>query len=630
MNTECQTSPWGRRQAIENFLATLFVAVPIVAVGLNAISWLTYGTDLPCSDDWADYVEEDATSVSFGHLFAPGNDTFYPVGRALDSFAQINLRGNSVVYQLISMLLILGTILGFQWHMLRFATKDKFIASCAFVFAIFSIQPNSYWGFQNNAYIQGIPILCLCAILYLLTLDTISWRLRFFGIVASALISGLSYISGAAAEIGISAVMIGYSIKNVGSPRSHELRYAGFTLLAVGVLCILIHGSEIVFRQGGALHRADASLALPTDLNYWLFQLGKIGRALALPSTFPGVVLPIVLFVTALLIGTFAWHVARVTYFKRLEDNEFWIGLVFCSFGAATFVYLNLAAAGRAKLRPSVIQTPLDVFAFGFENRSHFFWVTLLWPWCAALPLLWLSRRRFVSNRRLLLAIPPAILLPLCVAGAVFDSPSYYRSIVPMRAQEISCLQAELEKGQGINCPIVWPQNLARAFVYARSIGSSFTRYFPILPFPIGSNAPGILFRLSSAEPEALRAENILGTRHTSEGWEFDSDNDPQTYFKTDATDTLQHCLVLQVSALVRSKQSDISQFFARTKDQQPIKEVTRTLPIMNETDFVQVDFLVDSLNGFSDEFRFDPVSAKQPFTIQEIEVRCRLDDHAL
>jgi hypothetical protein len=140
------------------------IAVPILALILNALSWLRYGVDLPFLDDWNEYYTQSATSLSFSHLFAPGNDTIYPVGRALDVLAQKYLSGNGIAYQFISMIAVLGFLLFLQWKLLTRVIKDPLVRASAFGLCVFMICPYTYWGLQNIAYVQALPTICILAI----------------------------------------------------------------------------------------------------------------------------------------------------------------------------------------------------------------------------------------------------------------------------------------------------------------------------------------------------------------------------------------------------------------------------------------------------------------------------------
>ena len=123
--------------------------------------------DLPFYDDWRAYIQGRAGLLDLGYLFTPENGTYYPVGKMLDAIAQRYLDGNSVAYQFLSMTIVLGSLLALQWRLLSFAMKDRLFAASAFSLTVFMLQPGSYWGHQNLAYHQAVPLLCLVAVLAL-------------------------------------------------------------------------------------------------------------------------------------------------------------------------------------------------------------------------------------------------------------------------------------------------------------------------------------------------------------------------------------------------------------------------------------------------------------------------------
>src|SRR5688572_18990022 len=92
------------RSKWERYAAAILVAAPLFGLALSCASWLHYGIDLPFYDDFRVYGSRTALSLDPRDLFAPSNDTLYPVGMALDVLAQRFLNGNAVAYQFFSML----------------------------------------------------------------------------------------------------------------------------------------------------------------------------------------------------------------------------------------------------------------------------------------------------------------------------------------------------------------------------------------------------------------------------------------------------------------------------------------------------------------------------------------------
>jgi hypothetical protein len=612
--------------SLERALGLLFIAAPIVSLGLNLVSWLRYGLDLPFLDDWTDYFFQRAISLQFSHLFARGNDTLYPVGRALDVAAQYTLGGNGVAYQFFSMLILLGGILYLQWKLLYLATSDWFVAACAFAFSVLITEPYTYWGLQNEAYIQGVPILCIMATVYIALKPGSNSRAKVVLAALLTLIGGLSYISGAAASIGVAAILILFAVKDNEEPRRSHLFLVGATTIIVGAVCLLIQSLDIILYQGGGLHRKDAFWSFPFEADYWLFMLGKIGRALGLPHTNPRAVFPIACIVAigaAVLFMIFIIMLMR----NRLQGRNYTLGLVFCTISIAAFICLNLVSAGRAKLRPPNVQSPLEVFAFGFENRFHFFWATPVWALGVAAILSALLGVRWISSRRWLLAVAPLIFLPLSIAEGAWNNAADYRGIADWRTREFVCLQAQIDRGEGIKCPDVFPLDLAKAYVYARSIDASFVRYLPIRPRQMGLQPPDSVWRLSTAAPDSIQTINAEVERNTNGSLTFKNKGGAALIFDADNPTIYKNCVVLQVSATIKTDRLNYAVFFFKESGQADFDaaHLRSQIVAQNGETTTTVDFLVDSLTGFSDHFRLNPVAGTQPFSIGEIEVSCRL-----
>src|SRR5690348_150705 len=102
-------------QLLRNTYYYFLLTFPFAIVFYMAMNWLSLGVDLPFLDDFRDYFRETAGSFSIDHLFNSANDTLYPIGKILDSTAQHLLNGNSVAYQFLSMSIVLGLLLWFQW-----------------------------------------------------------------------------------------------------------------------------------------------------------------------------------------------------------------------------------------------------------------------------------------------------------------------------------------------------------------------------------------------------------------------------------------------------------------------------------------------------------------------------------
>lgn len=177
------------------------VALPLFMLAANVLAWLRWGTDLPFLDDWRAYNTEQTTSLAPARLFEAANNTIAPVGLALDALAQRWLGGNPLPYQTLSMLGVLGGLLWLQWRLLGWALRQPVWQALAFAFTVFMLQSGSYWGEQNLAYHQALPLLALLGAAWLnfgrARPDAAAGGWRLAGVLALGLLAGLSYVSGA-------------------------------------------------------------------------------------------------------------------------------------------------------------------------------------------------------------------------------------------------------------------------------------------------------------------------------------------------------------------------------------------------------------------------------------------------
>ena len=158
------------RQGAQKWLLRACVALPLLMLGANLLAWLRWGTDLPYLDDWRVYDEGSALSLNVQRLFRAVNNTISPVGLALDVLAQRWLGGNPLPYQALSMVAVLGGLLWLQWRLLGWVVADRRQQVLLFALCFPMLQSGSYWGEQNLAYHQALPLLALLA--------AVGWALR--------------------------------------------------------------------------------------------------------------------------------------------------------------------------------------------------------------------------------------------------------------------------------------------------------------------------------------------------------------------------------------------------------------------------------------------------------------------
>jgi len=440
-----------------------------------AVTFLSLAVDIPMADDWRSYDSGEIDSFNPEYLFRSANDTMYPVGKFLDALAQHALNGNSVAYKFLSMLTVLGTILWLQWRLLSMVFDDRFVVACSFTATLLMLQPASYWIGSNLAYHQAIPLICLLASLYLIVASEGSIKLKRPLLFSLGLVSGFTYISGAFSTLAVAVVLL---VIGTTVAKQRSLVLSALALGAAGLISSCAQAWVIVVAQGGKTHRPDAPWVSPLSSDFWMYLLGKIGRSLLLPASHPGFSLAVVL---AVVIATFCfayrtWVIARSSRGQNaLETGRLCIFLSLCT---AISVYLTMVAAARADLGRSADTDALGVFAFGFP-RLHYFWVTLLWPWLAAI-ILFALRGKLSRDAVHIVAGIGAVLMVCWVAasGGLNYHATFARSA--RTAQEgIACIQKELITSNKILCPMLAPADLTRAYNFAVATGASFVSYVP-------------------------------------------------------------------------------------------------------------------------------------------------------
>ncbi len=609
---------WRRRIAM-----VVLVGLPILSLALNAIAWLRYGFDLPFFDDWRGYDSGEIDSFDLLYLFRAANDTLTPIGYALDATAQRFLDGNSIAYQLLSMLAVLGLLLVLQWKLLRAALQDPLQAALCFVFTLLMLQPGSYWGRENLAYQQALPLVFILLALWLAM--TAPWRERWNipVIFALGLLSGFTYISGAFGALAAGAgVMLMARLS--GASQVRKLR-AGASLCLAGVATSWVQVVYAIAPYKGGTYTGQP-LALPLEANFWFYLLGKVGRSLLLPASQPVLSLALVLLVLCLLVVVTILTLGAARSAQATNDGQARVSVIFGAIGAMVFTYLLLLSAGRTNYRAVEIQAPTEVFAYGFQ-RFHFFWATLLWPWLVAAALVAADRRVTSTLMRRWLRMVGAVALATTVVlmirlGALAHFAAH-RAEAYSRNRTVECLMTQLQRGEGIIHCDEWLKDLAPAFIYARQIGASFVRYFPILPIELGVDSPSPWFRLSR-DGDRATARNM----ERRSGRYYPSTDDPQLHIDVGHAVGMANCVTLDISGVIKTAGPDTMMLFYRPLGQSDFSSASSTiLPLVGGPQASAFSFRLEQDLGFGNTLRLDPVSSLQEFELGEIEVRCRLRD---
>lgn len=598
------------------------IGLPIASLLINAVSWLRFGLDLPLYDDWRGYASGQMHSLDLEYLFHPVNDTMTPIGFALDALAQRYLDGNSIAYQFLSMVTVLGGLLLLQWRLLQQALGNTRLAAICFVFTLLMIQPDSYWGQQNMAYHQALPLLFILSSLTLLLSESAKdiWRMPL--ILTLSLLAGFSYISGAFGVLAVGlALLLVCSVSKASALRKTMLR-GGVVLTMSGIFSSGIQYWRAI--HGFATHKADVPMALPTDLNFWLYFLGKIGRSLALPQDKPSLSLAITILVCIIVFALILGFAARHRSHDIVCASEYRVGIIFFVIGSLVFIYLLMVSAGRTNMHPPEANTPTQVFQYGFY-RFHYFWATLLWPWLAAAFIVtWQALRKTTSARMESIATVFVILLiPLMSAGGIFAHAAQYKAGTLYRMPTVACLAEQVQRGEKIFCPEFFMPDFRAVYAYSKLTGASFVRHYPILPIGLGVDDPSPWFRLTR-DKIAVTMRDVTQDKNTP--LPYLAGVDAQMLFKTGKSSEMAQCLLLDVNVNIQVKHTANAQIFYRPRGNTDFSEqASQQLPVLANNEVPQqLHFQIPSTSGFDDALRFDPVSTAQQFNVLELEVRCR------
>jgi hypothetical protein len=206
-----------------------------------------------------------------------------------------------------------------------------------------------------------------------------------------------------------------------------------------------------------------------------------------------------------------------------------------------------------------------------------------------------------------------------------------HMAVAAARRPMIACLISEMQRGEGIRCPGLTPSwyeivtpDITPAILYARDTGASFMRYFPILALPIGLDDPAPWFRLSR-DAQRTEARNIEAT--PTAGLPLRADSGARLLIQVGRPKEMAGCRLLDVNLLLRTERSDSVQVFYRPLGVPAFDELlSRRASVAGSSEKRQrVSFQFESVFGFEDQLRLDPVTQPQGIDIPEIEVRCRL-----
>lgn len=606
--------------AINRIFVFFLVLIPVISFVLNLISWLRFGIDLPLLDDVRQYASGGAGRMDWTYIMYPANDTLYPVGLIFDALAFRFLDGNTIAYQAISMVLVLGGILLLQWRLLTLCTSNTLARALAFACTIFMLQPDSYWGWQNMAFHQVVPVLCSLGIISLV-LSKLDYKISALLIFLIATVSGFTYTSGAFANL---ALLIGLCIFyfSLKKNNSFKLRSGAIAMVIPTVVSVTAQLWVLIWVQHGT-HRADAPMAYPWESDFWLYIFGKIGRSLMLPVEYPRLSLSISI---AVLICSIALALLSIFQARRRPEHSSLqsVSIAYlCVFGVV-LLYLFIVAAGRTNLRPESITKATDIFVFGYA-RFHFFWVCVLWPWVVAFIMeQFLSRYPSLLNKPQVPLITLILFSLLIYNSKVMDHAEFYRTTQQSRLSILSCLSVGVARGVPFECPALHPGvNMLQVYYKYFDLGTSFTKLIVRHPILLGSDNPPPLFRMTK-HPTQITYHNTEVIVNEDKGVTLDTANDPMIMINLDNNGDLKNCKVLLVNGAYNLKTLEYAQlFYLPTGSNSYSTEYVETRQLLPGDGEFSME--VHSNIGFESPLRLDPVVGPSQITIKQIEVRCTL-----
>lgn len=606
------------RRPAEQAFVLLCKALPFAMLASMVITLLRIGIDIPFLDDWRDYAASTMGAYSLAFLFKPSNDTLYPVGKLLDSIFLEALGGNTLIYQAISMTLVLGSILWLTWRLLSRTIDDRLLAVSAFVPTLLILQADSYWGRQYLAYHQAIPLVCLLAIFDIMLARR--WRppIRLGAVAVLGLVAGGAYISGAFAAFGASLVLIA-----TGSLRPHrsDLLQTGVVLAIVSAITSVAQAYVIVVVQAGHTHRADTPWSMPSSPDFWAFATGKIGRSLAIPAYYDWLAFALAAAAAVVLLVLVAHMIAKLAWSREMDPTEENRLTITITMATAIGIYLAMVTAGRANMRPAAIDAFLEVFKVGFA-RFHFFWITLIWPWALAALLLalrnWLPSR-WVRPIAVISAVATAV--GIAMSGAI-DHKGSFSAVAAVKQRGFECMQRSLITAREILCPDLYPIALDALYIDSVAARASFTHAVPPTLRRYNSRPRYLLFEPDKFVKDEVKIKGVAGVVWNGNTAEIQALDDAQFEFQTRRPARMRDCRVLNVTATFTGPVNEPAQLFFRASGDATFSEPQSQKVASDGTG--ATSFTVRSASGFADALRLDPAGPGK-VVVSDVSVHCLL-----
>lgn len=611
-------SPRGRRAVVVGCLW----ALPFLLVLANAAAWITNSADLPFWDDWRALMQRRAGSFDPGYLFLPENSTLYPVGKALDSLAQQLIGGNAVVYQALTIVMVLGGALVLQALLLRRVVHEGLLAAGLFLVVVLSLDTGSYWGHTSLGYHQAVPVLGLLAVLALVVLDRPSQPRAVVLAVTIAMLSGLIYISGAVAMAAAGGMLL--VVAMVTGPALAGLRRragaVGGGVLAAGAATLGLQALALALRGGGS----TTPLASPLAPDTWRFALGIVADSLLLPFTRPGLSFAAAAGILAVCLGLAIRVLVQLRAGRSRPDHAA-AGVVLVVLLAAPLAYTATVAVARSEFLVPSYPPGTDPFAMG-AHRFYDWWWTALWPWLAAVIALGVTGRLAPYRRarawpgRALAAAAILLTVVLWTRGA-FDHAAQYAAATAQRVATFACLERALVDDAPDDCgsgDAGWrPGARLDAIVHGATIGASFSH---AIRLPASAAERDVGFQLSVAGPSRLAPAGGLAIASASAGVRLAGPAGASVVVTVGDTAWLGDCGVLEARLELRAGAAG---FLAATADRHEASRASgRTWVQEPAGDWRWVSIVFLAEHGFRDGIRMTPPAGTMD--VREIVLDCR------
>lgn len=604
------------------------LCLPLAGLTVQATLWVRYGVDLPFIDDWRDFSTKSAASLALKDLFRPANDTIYATGKLLDALAVRILGYNGVVYQLLTLLSCIGLAFFLQYRLL-FRTMPLLPAAFGFFCCIAMVQAQSYWGLQNLAYHQIIPLLALLSSLVLILSSRIPSALLSFVIAFIMILSGFAYISGAITTLVAACVLVLIALRldNSGARRLY-FAAGGFTVAAIVTLPVQLW--VILVFQSGATHSTEIPWTMPWQLEFWVFLVGIIGRTINLQSFATTTPLQAAMFAVILAAALIALALISTT---RLLRNREKLALkvaapdivyltLFCCVGT----YTLMIAASRASAG-AVPDYPLTDWFWRGGSRFHYFWITVLLPWLAAFLLAPIASRMSIKKTAASTIIMAIGIVGYSTSVGLFDYASYYIRAGIWRQSTQDCIQQKILMSEKLVCGEHWETDLTDAVNYAREIDVSFTRAL-LFQDEVTTNGLGRVGAEKHLQfPELVVAVNSTADLHDERIIRIKAaDKDPNVYlrFGDEASKILKECRILRISGTIQAPSSDLLQIFITSQESPSIHEDRTAFFSYTGGSPQTFDMRIDSRGKLASDIRIDPGNFVQSFELSELSFRCR------